>query len=92
MGTESIDTGSIDFSIDNVDIQTAGIVIEDGGMEGGVARNEEAMSILSNSETRGQFIDEIVEVQTNQEILQCFLSCGYNSFVNFSWKDFCPNE
>jgi hypothetical protein len=49
----------IDFS---VDVETSGIVLEEDGLEGGVARGEEAMSILENPETRNFFIDELLEV------------------------------
>lgn len=53
-------TDQIDFSIDLV--ETAGIVLEEDGLEGGTARGEDALSILENPETRNFFIDELVEV------------------------------
>ena len=55
-----VETHEIDFNIEEV--ETAGITVEDDGIEGGVARNEEALSILENSQTREEFINELVEV------------------------------
>lgn len=63
------DTGAnIDWGIGESDgeIATVDIVLEDSGVEGGVARGDEALSILHNSKTRNQFINELME-------LECFL-------------------
>lgn len=60
-GVEEEDGGQIDFSIDAV--TTAGIVLEEDGLEGGVARGEDALSILENPETRNFFIDELLELE-----------------------------
>ena len=49
--------GGIDFDIDGVD--TSAIVVEEGGMAGGVAREEEALSILDNRRTRTLILDEL---------------------------------
>ena len=55
-----METQEIDFNIEEV--ETAGITLEDDGIEGGVARNEEALSVLENSQTREEFMNELVEV------------------------------
>jgi len=49
--------------VDTLEVETSGIVLEDDGLEGGVARNEEALSLLENPETRNFFIDELLEVR-----------------------------
>lgn len=52
--------GDINFDIDSVD--TSAIVVEDGGVAGGVARDEEALSILDNRRTRTLIVDELEEL------------------------------
>jgi len=59
-GAETIDFGVVD------DVDTSAIVLEEGGMEGGVAKDEEALSILDNRRTRALIIDDLLE-------LECFL-------------------
>ena len=59
------DTAGIDFSIDAVEIDASGIVLENDGVDGGVARNEEALSILENITTRRLFIHDLCEVCLN---------------------------
>jgi len=59
-GEEVIDFGVID------DVDTSAIVVEEGGIEGGVARDDEALSILDNRRTRALLLDELME-------LECFL-------------------
>jgi len=54
--------GEIDFSVDPVEFHASGIVVEEHGLEGGVARDEEALSILENIDTRNQFMDDLYEV------------------------------
>jgi len=55
----------INFSLEDEDI--SGIVIEQDGIEGGVARGEEALSILENKETRNFFLDDVYEVSYVQQ-------------------------
>jgi len=73
---EGIDFGDsgaeIDFGDDDVggegvvleldDIDTSAIVVEDGGISGGVARDQEALSLLDNRRTRALIIDEMEEL------------------------------
>lgn len=61
---EAIDWGAAAGS-DSCDV-IAGIVVEDGGVSGGVARDSEALSLLDNRKTRTLIIDELIE-------LECFL-------------------
>ncbi|KAK7068949.1 Protein of unknown function (DUF773) [Halocaridina rubra] len=54
----------IDWGIGEADdIKTDDIIIEDSGVAGGIARDTEAMSLLYNPKTRGQFLDELHELQ-----------------------------
>lgn len=60
----------------------------------GVARGEDALSLLENSQTRSQFINELKEVQLLiiTCIRQCLVLTKSNSFVLFlwvSWKCSC---
>lgn len=75
--------GEIDFDIEGVDTST--IVVEEGGMAGGVARDEEALSILDNRRTRTLILDELEELsgfltqrlcETENESLQFSLGSG----------------
>jgi len=50
----------IDFG--DVDVSSLGIVVEEGGLAGGVARDEEALSILDNRRTRTLILDELEEL------------------------------
>ena len=81
------DAGVIDFSIETVDLDSSGIVLEEGGCEGGVARHEDALSILENADTRGQFLDEIIEVSESHQNIAC---ADYNTKITiisfYSWK------
>lgn len=52
--------GDIDFG--DVDIDMSAIVVEEGGMAGGVAKDEEALTILDNRRTRTSIIDELEEL------------------------------
>jgi len=49
--------------VENLESETAGITLEDDGVEGGVARNEEALTVLENPEARNFFIDELLELE-----------------------------
>lgn len=50
----------IDFDIS---LEESGIVVEGGGMSGGVARDEEAFTVLDATKYREQFIDELYELE-----------------------------
>ena len=55
-GTEN--TGEIDFG----DVDISSIVVEEGGIAGGVAKDEEALCILDNRRTRALILDELEEL------------------------------
>jgi hypothetical protein len=72
------DEGGIDFSIDTVELDASGIVLEEDGIEGGVARNEEALSIFDNIATRRQFVYDLCEV--------CHISQGLAAYKDPHFK------
>ena len=60
--------GNVEIDWDNVDginqnENLVDIVIEDSGVEGGVARGTEALSILDNRRTRNLILDELYELE-----------------------------
>lgn len=50
----------VTLDLDNVD--TSAIVLEEGGIQGGVARDQEALTLLDNRRTRIQIVDELEEL------------------------------
>uniref|UniRef100_A0A7G3AEP5 Putative cdk5 activator-binding protein n=1 Tax=Lutzomyia longipalpis TaxID=7200 RepID=A0A7G3AEP5_LUTLO len=60
-GVEAVtDPAEINFDIS---LEESGIVVEGGGQSGGVARGEEALSILDAPTYRDRFIDELLELE-----------------------------
>lgn len=56
--------GAADQQIDfEISLEESGIVVEGGGMSGGVARDEEAFTVLDAAKYRDQFIDELYELE-----------------------------
>jgi len=79
---EDIDYGA---GLDMDSIDTSNIVVEEGGLAGGVARNDEALSILDNRRTRTIIVDELEEllgfltqrlIETESNNMKIFISCG----------------
>lgn len=67
----TLETGDIDWGLDepntdeinfDISLKDNGITIESSGMEGGVARNNEALTVLDSPTYREQFLDELFEV------------------------------
>ncbi|CAG9787399.1 unnamed protein product [Diatraea saccharalis] len=58
--------GDLDLSVNMADVSLdeSGIVVEDQGMGGGVARGKDALTLLDNPSTRNQFIDQLVELES----------------------------
>ncbi|XP_037043237.1 CDK5RAP3-like protein [Bradysia coprophila] len=83
------DDGAIDWgdvgeaeAIVNVSLEESGIVVADSGLDGGVARGEEAFTVLDNPFHRDQFIDEVFELQAFLLMRQYELKSDQaNSFV-----------
>jgi len=57
--SEAVESNAIDFSA----VDMSEIVVEEGGMAGGVAKDEEALSLLDNRRTRAIIIDELEELR-----------------------------
>lgn len=71
----TLETGDIDWGIDeanadeinfDISLKDSGITVESSGMEGGVARNSEALTVLDSPAYREQFLDELFEVSLIQ--------------------------
>lgn len=65
--TGDIDWGAVDESnageIDfDISVKDSGITIESSGIEGGVAKNHEALTVIDSPTYREQFLDELFEV------------------------------
>ncbi|XP_049819769.1 CDK5 regulatory subunit-associated protein 3 [Aethina tumida] len=65
-----IDWGNLnteeEFEIVNhvdINLEESGIVLEKSGLDGGIARGEEALTILDNPKTREQIINNLMEIQ-----------------------------
>lgn len=58
-GIEESDANKINFDIS---LKDSDITIESSGMEGGVAKNNEALTVLDHPIYREQFSDELFEV------------------------------
>lgn len=67
----TLETGDIDWGLDepnaeeinfDISLKDSGITIESSGMEGGVARNHEALTVLDSPNYREQVLDELFEV------------------------------
>lgn len=67
-----LETGDIDWGIEesnadeinfDISLKDSGITIESSGMEGGVAKNNEALTVLDNPTYGEQFLDELFEVK-----------------------------
>ncbi|CAK1543840.1 unnamed protein product [Leptosia nina] len=58
--------GDVDLSVEvsNISLEESGIIVEDHGVGGGVARGKEALSLLDNPTTRNQLIDQLVELES----------------------------
>lgn len=61
-------TAPVDFDLSAdiaaVSLEESGIVVEDQGVGGGIARGKDALTLLDNPTTRNQFIDQLVELES----------------------------
>lgn len=71
------DDGAIDWgdvgvpeAVAEISLEESGIVVADSGLDGGIARGEEAFTVLDNPLHRDQFIDEVSEVMTQTHSTQ----------------------
>lgn len=58
-GEDQAAVNEIDF---NISLEDSGIKVESSGLAGGVAKNEQALTILDSPSYREQFLDELFEV------------------------------
>lgn len=93
--TGDIDWGQIDMLPDaheaTIDFSTTedaelGIVVQEAGVEGGVAKDNEAFTMLDYHKTRNMFLDDLAEVyrifvlKNNVVLIQIYL------YFKCSWK------
>lgn len=60
MDVDVVTDAEIDFGI--VSSSNLGITLEGSGTNGGVAKGEEAMTMLNNADTRARFMNDLLEV------------------------------
>ncbi|XP_055320971.1 CDK5RAP3-like protein [Sitodiplosis mosellana] len=84
----TLQTGDIDWGLDepnaeeidfDISLKDSGITIESSGMAGGVARNNEALTVLDSPIYREQFLDELFELEAFLKMRQFELSSLENS-------------
>jgi len=89
---EGESSDAIDFW--DVDVSSLGIVVEEGGLAGGVARDEEALSILDNRRTRTLILDELEELAAflTQRLAEKSSSSAKFSLISASSEEECDAE
>ncbi|XP_050433302.1 CDK5 regulatory subunit-associated protein 3 [Adelges cooleyi] len=88
---EEIDWGDLDDQTDNIDygitLEESGIVVESPQVDGSVAKGNEALTLLDNYQTRNEFINDILELESflNMRLLE--LSHDTNSILSIQLED-----
>uniref|UniRef100_A0A6B2E8D6 Putative cdk5 activator-binding protein n=1 Tax=Phlebotomus kandelakii TaxID=1109342 RepID=A0A6B2E8D6_9DIPT len=79
------EAGEINFDIS---LEESGIVVEGGGQSGGVARAEEALTVLDAPKYRDQFIDELMELEAFLKMrLYELTTSSESSMISLSFLD-----
>ncbi|XP_047531996.1 CDK5 regulatory subunit-associated protein 3 [Vanessa atalanta] len=95
-----IDWGNIDVAPAEVDVSAdvaaisldeSGIVVEEQGVGGGVARGRDALTLLDNTPTRNQFIDQLVELESFLK-MRLYETNAANESQTFSLIEQLPTE
>lgn len=90
-GDITLETGDIDWGVNealadidyNGTFEDSGIKVESSGLAGGVARGEEALTLLDSPSHRDQFLDEIFEVKAVVSFSMPSLNLHSNHFDLF---------
>lgn len=77
----------VDYSDVDVNLEESGIIVEKSGTDGGVARGEEALTILDNPKTREQIINNLMELNAFLKLRLFELSTESNSFAISQMQD-----
>ncbi|XP_059054573.1 CDK5RAP3-like protein [Achroia grisella] len=85
------DSVDISSSIAEVSLEESGIVVEEQGMGGGVARGKDALTLLDNPTTRNQFIDQLVELESFLK-MRLYETNTSSDGLGFSLMDQLPTE
>lgn len=81
------DLPEIDF---NISLEESGIVVEDTGLEGGMAVGNDAYTILDNPRTRNQIIDELMELEAFLK-MRLFEMSSDNDLLSISQMQDAPS-
>lgn len=76
----------IDF---NISLEESGIVVEETGLDGGVAKGADAFTLLDNPRTRNQIIDELMELQAFLK-MRLYEMSGENDLLSISQMQNAP--
>jgi len=83
---EEIDWGDLDSTSNDIDygisLEESGIVVENPQLDGSIARGNEALSILDNYQTRNEFINDILELESFLSMRLLELSIEKNSTLS----------
>ncbi|CAH0723953.1 unnamed protein product, partial [Brenthis ino] len=98
-GGGEIDWGNIDAAGDEnvavdvaaISLEESGIVVEEQGLGGGVARGKDALTLLDNTLTRNQFIDQLVELESFLKMRLYETNVSSDS-LSFSLSEQLPSE
>lgn len=88
---DSVGGETIPVDISAISLEDAGIVVEEQGMGGGVARGKEALTLLDNTATRNQFIDQLVELDSFLK-MRIYETNAANDSLSFSLMEQLPAE
>lgn len=87
-GADPVAVNEIDYSIS---LEDSGIKVEGGGLAGGVAKNDQALTILDAPSYREQFLDELFEViQLSMDVQVKFVFHG-SAIFHFTVGSLCQN-
>lgn len=69
------DESKNDVDINSISLKGCEITVESSGLAGGVAKNDNALTVLDNPNHREQFLDELFEVKCHFKGLISIFKC-----------------
>lgn len=82
-GDDPAAVNEIDY---NISLEDSGIKVESSGLAGGVAKNDQALTILDSPSYRDQFLDELFEVTSIIDVVLFLKPNQHFYFLLCSWK------
>ncbi|XP_053605750.1 CDK5 regulatory subunit-associated protein 3 isoform X2 [Plodia interpunctella] len=64
VGEAPVENVDLSANIAEISLEESGIVVEEQGVQGGVARGKDALSLLDNPATRNQLVDQMLELES----------------------------